>query len=207
MSNKYIEVVKKWLADNDSVSREELTANAAAAGDAWYDALNAAKAADEAYEAATDAVNSAAYHDACDDVCDAACTQLHNHDAAHRVKRYEELFYVEVEKPALDFSGLERALAEQMGQTAKPTHDLPDTEWVGDTPTRDLGDEEQDLEIVSDYESKRQGIHTKTYPNGATYRGYYLNDKRHGAGVKTHADGKRVHCVYEHGVKVDSNES
>ena len=150
MSNKYIEVVKKWLADNDSVSREELTANAAAAGDAWYDALNAAKAADEAYEAATDAVNSAAYHDACDDVCDAACTQLHNHDAAHRVKRY--------------------------------------------------------LEIVSSYESKRQGIHTKTYPNGATYRGYYLNDKRHGAGVKTHADGKRVHCVYEHGVKVDSNE-
>ena len=46
----------------------------------------------------------------------------------------------------------------------------------------------------------RQGIHTKTYPNGATYRGYYLNDKRHGAGIKTHADGKRVHCVYEHGV-------
>jgi len=50
--------------------------------------------------------------------------------------------------------------------------------------------------------SKRQGIHTKTYPNGATYQGYYLNDKRHGAGIKTHADGKRVPCVYEHGVKV-----
>ena len=48
----------------------------------------------------------------------------------------------------------------------------------------------------------RQGIHTKTYPNGATYRGYYLNDKRHGAGIKTHADGMHVHCVYEHGVKV-----
>ena len=56
-------------------------------------------------------------------------------------------------------------------------------------------------------EVDRQGIHTKTYPNGATYRGYYLNDKRHGAGIKTHADGKRVHCVYEHGVKVDGNES
>ena len=46
----------------------------------------------------------------------------------------------------------------------------------------------------------RQGIHTKTYPNGATYRGHYLNDKRHGVGVKTHADGMKVYCVYEHGV-------
>jgi len=48
----------------------------------------------------------------------------------------------------------------------------------------------------------RQGIHTKTYPNGATYRGHYLNDKRHGVGIKTHADGTNVYSVYEHGVKV-----
>jgi len=26
----------------------------------------------------------------------------------------------------------------------------------------------------------RQGIHSKTYPNGAVYRGHYVNDKRHG---------------------------
>ena len=35
----------------------------------------------------------------------------------------------------------------------------------------------------------RQGIHTKTYLNGATYTGHYVNDKRHGHGIKIHADG------------------
>ena len=35
----------------------------------------------------------------------------------------------------------------------------------------------------------RQGLHTKTYPNGAIYTGHYVNDKRHGFGIKVHADG------------------
>ena len=60
---------------------------------------------------------------------------------------------------------------------------------------------ESGAEAARDVEEEdRQGIHTKTYPNGATYRGHYLNDKRHGVGVKTHADGMKVYCVYEHGV-------
>jgi len=49
----------------------------------------------------------------------------------------------------------------------------------------------------------RQGIHKKSYPNGATYRGYYLNDRRHGLGVKTWSDGKKVLCRYCHGKKIN----
>ncbi len=64
--NIHIELVKKWLADNDSVSQEELKDNRAAA-DAAY---SAAYAADAAYYAAY-----AAY---------AA-------DAAYWVKRYDKL--------------------------------------------------------------------------------------------------------------------
>jgi hypothetical protein len=39
----------------------------------------------------------------------------------------------------------------------------------------------------------------KTYPNGATYEGYYRNNVRHGPGVKTHKDGTRVHVEYKFG--------
>ena len=42
----------------------------------------------------------------------------------------------------------------------------------------------------------RQGIHTKSYPNGATYTGHYLDDKRHGFGLKVHADGVTTKCCY-----------
>ena len=66
MQNKHIELVKKWLADHDSVSQEELKSNAADAY-AAYDAYAAAAYA--AYDAAADA--------------DAA--------AARWVKKYEEL--------------------------------------------------------------------------------------------------------------------
>lgn len=51
MENKHIELVKKWLADNDSVSKEQLAINYDAATDAWVawvaqadaDAKNVAK--------------------------------------------------------------------------------------------------------------------------------------------------------------------
>ena len=67
MKNKHIELVKKWLADNDSVSHVELVANA--------DAAYAVSAAD-AYAAAADA-------DA------AACSD--DTKASYWVERYEEV--------------------------------------------------------------------------------------------------------------------
>ncbi len=63
--NKHIELVKKWLSDKDSVSVEELEANADAAANAAKAAANAAEAA------ALYAANAA--------------------DTAYWVKRYEEL--------------------------------------------------------------------------------------------------------------------
>ena len=70
--NKHIELVKKWLADKDSVSQEELEANSKAAADVSDYAANAAYAADVADYAAAYAANAA-------DV------------AARYVTRYEEL--------------------------------------------------------------------------------------------------------------------
>ena len=57
MANKHIELVKKWLEDNNSVSREELEATAEAAAIASRDADRAARAARDAAAAkrATDA--------------------------------------------------------------------------------------------------------------------------------------------------------
>jgi len=76
MANKYIELVKKWMADNSSVTLEELKATTRAARDAAYaanaDAAEAADAADAAY---------AAYAAAADDAS----------NAAYWVKKYEEL--------------------------------------------------------------------------------------------------------------------
>ena len=46
----------------------------------------------------------------------------------------------------------------------------------------------------------RQGINKKSYPNGATYTGHYLDDRRHGFGLKVHADGVTIKsCYYENG--------
>ena len=78
MANEYIEVVKKWLANNDSVSSEELRANASAAyaarasSDATYAAARTARAASDAAEAAEAAYEAAVNVD-------------------YWVKRYEEL--------------------------------------------------------------------------------------------------------------------
>ena len=69
--NKHIELVKKWLANKDSVSKEELEANKDAANAAFYDDA-ATKYAYAAADAANAAANAAA-------------------DAADWVAEYEEL--------------------------------------------------------------------------------------------------------------------
>jgi len=76
--NEHIEVVKKWLADNDSVSKKELRANFSAASDAVH-AAEAAQAAAKAVVEGADAAFLAA---------DAAARGA---SADYWVKRYEEL--------------------------------------------------------------------------------------------------------------------
>jgi len=79
--NEHIELVKKWLADPESVTKQDMEANADAA-DAAYAALAAVNAAAYAAAyAALAAVNAAAYADA----AYAANT------ADYWVKRYNEL--------------------------------------------------------------------------------------------------------------------
>jgi len=77
--NNHIELVKKWLADNDSVTQKELKDNRAAA----YAAATAAYTAAYANAYAADAADAAAA--AYDAAYDYAA------DAAYWVKRYEEL--------------------------------------------------------------------------------------------------------------------
>lgn len=86
MTNKYIELVEKWLEDNNSVSKEELSysnasamrgySDATAAADAAFDAFNAAEAAAEAAEVVMYATEAASEG---------------NGDAGYWVKRYEEI--------------------------------------------------------------------------------------------------------------------
>ena len=71
--NEHIELVKKWLEDNNSVSLEELATNVEAAWDAYENAMDAA---DAAYFAAWSAEHAA---------------KGANSAAALRVKNYEEL--------------------------------------------------------------------------------------------------------------------
>ena len=70
--NKHIELVKKWLADKDSVSQQELNDNRAAAADDAVNAAYYAKYAKYAVDASYDAVNAA-------------------YDAAEYVDKYEGL--------------------------------------------------------------------------------------------------------------------
>ena len=74
--NKHIELVKKWLADPDSVTEEELKQNRADVADATY-----WKAADAAYRADADAAAYAAYWAAASSAA----------YAAYWVERYEAL--------------------------------------------------------------------------------------------------------------------
>lgn len=46
----------------------------------------------------------------------------------------------------------------------------------------------------------RNGIGTKTYKNGATYQGTWINDKRHGLGIKTHANSSQRVVEYNNGI-------
>ena len=77
--DKHIEVGKKWLADNDSVSKKELQANFSAASDC-VTAAEAAQAAAKAVLEGADAVFLVAHAAAFDPA-----------QAAYWVKQYEEL--------------------------------------------------------------------------------------------------------------------
>ena len=45
----------------------------------------------------------------------------------------------------------------------------------------------------------RHGIGTKYYKNGATFKGIYVNDVRHGKGVKTTSTGVKKEVEYYNG--------
>ena len=88
MQNRHIELVEKWLADNDSVSKEELEANRNAA---FTVAATAAAADNAAIAAAAKAFAAAhAFADFAQANADAA-------DAAYWVAKYHEL--VEEKRP------------------------------------------------------------------------------------------------------------
>ncbi len=78
--NKHIELVKKWLADDKSVSLEELRAAYVAADAAAYAAACAAAWADAAADAAAWA-DAAAY----------AYADYWRNEAIEHVRKYEEL--------------------------------------------------------------------------------------------------------------------
>ena len=86
MANRNIKLVKQWLADNDSVSSEELKANASRAADYAADYASRADAADYASRAADYAARAAA---------DAASYDAVYYEAeaaaAYWVKQYEEM--------------------------------------------------------------------------------------------------------------------
>lgn len=50
-----------------------------------------------------------------------------------------------------------------------------------------------------DHDGLRQGRGKKYYKNGATFEGLYKDDKRHGAGIKTCANGTTVMVEYRNG--------
>jgi|MEHZ01.3.fsa_nt_MEHZ010862948.1_2 hypothetical protein len=102
--NKHIELVKRWLADNDSVSNEELTKNSVDARDAWVYAEGyadaggtarvAADAADYAVSAAYAAVLASFASFAAlpaEAAADAEVAEAAVVAAAYWVKQYEEL--------------------------------------------------------------------------------------------------------------------
>lgn len=84
MSNKYIELVEKWLADKDSVTPEELEENKAAAQDAY---LEGKPTADRTSINITIYASCAADAAAIDDTDGAT----HWVERCHELKRYHEL--------------------------------------------------------------------------------------------------------------------
>jgi hypothetical protein len=73
--NKHIELVKKWLADNDSVTQQELENNR---DEAW------SRVVTKAFADGAIVYNATAY-------AAAAANGAYNTNAAYWVKRYEEL--------------------------------------------------------------------------------------------------------------------
>ncbi len=86
--NPYIELVKKWLADNDSVSLGELKANKAAARDAYW-AAAAGAAVRDAYWAAAEAAYFA--YKAANWADDTDEFEHYKQLAIEAIARYEEL--------------------------------------------------------------------------------------------------------------------
>ena len=84
--NPHIELVKKWLADSDSVSLEELKENKKAAWDASIYAASSAIG-----YAAYDAAYAAAAANAAYDAAYAADAAYWRSEAIKRVKKYGEL--------------------------------------------------------------------------------------------------------------------
>jgi hypothetical protein len=62
MENEYVEVVKRWLADNDSVSLEELKANYDAVSDDCHEMPDTPDTPTCAWHAASDAYTAAEVH-------------------------------------------------------------------------------------------------------------------------------------------------
>ena len=87
--NKHIELVKKWLADPDSVTQEELKQNCTDADAAAYAAAEAAAAA--AYAAYAAAAYAAAYIADAAAAADAYADAADADAAAYWVERYEAL--------------------------------------------------------------------------------------------------------------------
>ena len=92
MTNEHIEVVKRWLTDKDSVSREELEATAEAAAIAAVNADRAARAARDA-AAAKRAADAAAWG-----ATDAVRASAGAINATYWVKRYEELTNLKIKE-------------------------------------------------------------------------------------------------------------
>ena len=86
--NKHIELVKRWIADNDSVSNEELTDNSVAAYTAWVNAKAYADARGTARIAANAAEAAAEVDYAEVAAAEVAAAEV---AAAYWVKQYEEL--------------------------------------------------------------------------------------------------------------------
>tara|TARA_R110002020_G_scaffold62705_1_gene167486 strand:- start:3 stop:278 length:276 start_codon:yes stop_codon:yes gene_type:complete len=88
--NKHIELVKKWLDDKESVTKEELEANADAASYAAYAASYAADAAAHAAYHAAFAADAAFAAFAAADAAEAAADGYVS-EAKYLINRYEEL--------------------------------------------------------------------------------------------------------------------
>ncbi len=88
--NPYIELVKKWLADNDSVSLGELKANKAAARDAYW-AAAAGAAVRDAYWAAAEAAYLADLAADAAAVWDTDKAEHYKQKAIKAIAEYEEL--------------------------------------------------------------------------------------------------------------------